>query len=136
VIKYQLHCHQGHEFEGWYSDSTDFDTLKAAGKLMCGHYPDCNSHNIEKSIMAPNVVRSGTTHHPSSQEEAFMEQVRAHILKHSVDVGDNFANEVRKADPDRPQALRGQASFEEARELVEEGHLVFRIPDSPKAGLN
>ena len=28
MIKYNLKCHKNHEFESWFSDSSEFDKLK------------------------------------------------------------------------------------------------------------
>ena len=55
MIAYTLRCHRGHEFDGWFRDSTAFDQQSERGQLSC---PSCSSIRIEKAIMAPAV--SGT----------------------------------------------------------------------------
>ncbi len=55
MIAYALHCHKGHQFEGWFRDSAAFDEQARSGHLRC---PSCNSVRVEKAIMAPAV--SGT----------------------------------------------------------------------------
>ena len=55
VIVYSLSCAKGHEFEGWFRDSTAFDEQSKTGKLVC---PSCNSRKVSKAMMAPSV--SGT----------------------------------------------------------------------------
>ncbi|PLX38642.1 MAG: DUF1178 domain-containing protein [Hyphomicrobiales bacterium] len=53
MIRYSLNCDQGHDFEGWFRDSADFDgQVKSAG-LGC---PMCGSTEISKKLMAPAVV--------------------------------------------------------------------------------
>ncbi len=53
MIKYRLQCAHGHEFEGWFASSASYDSQVEAGQLTC---PECNSREVGKSIMAPNVA--------------------------------------------------------------------------------
>ena len=53
MIKYILRCKKNHEFESWFSDSTEFEKLKKKKLLECIY---CNSKEISKSIMAPRVA--------------------------------------------------------------------------------
>ena len=52
MIKYNLKCHNDHEFESWFSNSEEFDKLKSKNMLDCIF---CSSKKIIKSIMAPMV---------------------------------------------------------------------------------
>ncbi|NVK19383.1 MAG: DUF1178 family protein [Methylocystaceae bacterium] len=52
MIKYRLRCSEGHVFEDWFANSSKFDELNAAHELTC---PECGSHDVVKTIMAPNV---------------------------------------------------------------------------------
>ena len=52
MIKYNLKCINGHEFESWFSDSNEFDKLNKKKLLECIY---CSSKKIEKSIMAPMI---------------------------------------------------------------------------------
>lgn len=52
MIKYALGCDNDHEFEGWFSDSDEFDRLSGGGHLDC---PVCGSTTISKLLMAPSV---------------------------------------------------------------------------------
>ena len=55
MIKYNLKCNNNHEFESWFSDSSEFDKLNKKKLLECIY---CASNKIKKSIMAPMI--SGT----------------------------------------------------------------------------
>ena len=55
MIKYNLKCHNDHEFESWFSDSKEFDKLNKKNLLECIY---CNSRKIDKSIMSPMVSNS------------------------------------------------------------------------------
>ena len=52
MIKYNLKCHNNHEFESWFSDSNEFEKLDKKKLLECIY---CSSKKISKSIMAPMV---------------------------------------------------------------------------------
>ena len=55
MIKYSFGCEKGHEFEGWFSTSVEFDRLIAAKLVDC---PSCGSQKIEKLLMTPQVKKS------------------------------------------------------------------------------
>lgn len=66
MIKYSLHCDQGHEFEAWFGGNQDFEEQRSRALLSC---PVCTSTNIEKSLMAPNVItRKGKTASPPADD--------------------------------------------------------------------
>ena len=52
MIKYSLMCKAGHEFEGWFSSSEDYENQKERKLVTC---PGCGSCEVSKTIMAPNV---------------------------------------------------------------------------------
>ena len=58
MIRYALICEHGHDFEGWFGASADFDDQAARGLLAC---PVCASQAVRKQIMAPALsgTRSG-----------------------------------------------------------------------------
>lgn len=136
MIAYQLHCHNGHDFEGWFRDSAAFDAQSGAGKVFC---PACNSPRVQKSVMAPAV--QGTRKPRPVREDAgsrrkFMTGLRKYVEEHADYVGPAFAEEARKIHygemPDRP--IYGETSVEEARALLEEGLDVAPLPPDPKSG--
>ena len=55
MIKYNLKCHNEHEFESWFSNSKEFDKLNKKNLLECIY---CSSRKIDKSIMSPMVSNS------------------------------------------------------------------------------
>jgi len=131
VISYSLRCHKGHEFDGWFRDSSAFDQQSERGQLSC---PSCNSIRIEKAIMAPAVsgtkksVRSKAS--DAKQIQQFATGLRKYIQEHAEYVGPSFAEEARKIHygetPERQ--IYGEASQREAQELVEEGIDVALLP--------
>ena len=56
MIKYLLNCKSCKlEFESWFASSREFDKLKKLKLLNC---QQCNSQEIEKSLMKPNLAYS------------------------------------------------------------------------------
>ena len=55
MIKYSLGCEKGHEFEGWFSSSAEFDRLVTAKLVDC---PSCGSQKIKKLLMAPQINKN------------------------------------------------------------------------------
>ena len=61
MIKYQLICDGDHEFEGWFADSAAFESQQKAGYLTC---PVCDSVNVRRALMAPNLNSPKTRKSP------------------------------------------------------------------------
>jgi hypothetical protein len=79
--------------------------------------------------------------HPEAVEmvqEAWMKMVK-HVIANTEDVGQNFAEEARKMHygESEERNIRGQASIEETKDLLEEGIEVMPlpVPDALKGGL-
>ena len=129
MIAYALHCHKGHEFDGWFRDSAAFDEQARSGHLRC---PSCNSVRIEKAIMAPAV--NGTKKNPATATAAQVRQfatgLRKYVQENADYVGPNFAEEARKIHygETAERHIYGEATAQEARELIEEGLDVAPLP--------
>jgi hypothetical protein len=138
VIKFNLQCDNDHEFEGWFSSSTDFDAQIERGLVEC---PSCGSHAISKALMTPSVSVSREQDKrplamaPEKQEmlRKLREMVKA-VRDNSEDVGDRFPDEARKIHHGETEArgIIGKASQEDARALVEEGIGIAPLPDLPE----
>ncbi|HEX4118783.1 MAG TPA: DUF1178 family protein [Rhizomicrobium sp.] len=131
VIVYNLRCKNGHEFEGWFRDSSAFDTQAEGGKLCC---PTCNSRRVEKAIMAPAVAtseRATALSNPESRKmRQFMTGLRKYVQENAEYVGPKFAEEARKIHYGESvdRHIYGETTMEEAKELVEEGVDVAPLP--------
>ena len=133
MIAYSLHCAKGHEFEGWFSSSSAYDEQEKDGKLIC---PMCNSRKVSKAIMAPalssSVGKQKSAPSPSEMRKMrqFMTGLRKYVEENAENVGEKFPEEARKIHygeiEERP--IYGQASLEEAADLVEEGIDVAPLP--------
>jgi len=138
VIRYSLVCDKAHEFEGWFSESADFDRQKASGFLTC---PICSSPSISKSLMAPMVTTARAKEerqmvaHDAAQREAYikLKEAVAAVRANSEDVGERFPEEARKIHYGEADArgIIGNASPDEARALIDEGIEIAPLPVLP-----
>lgn len=129
MIRYDLKCENGDEFEAWFGSIADFDRQADAGLVACPH---CGSRHVSKAPMAP-AVRTGRAKEAQKERAVAMAmaaKVREHIKDNFDYVGDKFAEEARKmhAGETEERAIWGEATPEEARELAEEGIPASALP--------
>lgn len=133
AIVLNLQCGAGHAFEGWFGSSDDCDAQQARGLLSC---PLCANAEIKRMPSAPRISL-GAGAKPEGTTEPTPAQIRAQVMQFvrqlradSEDVGQRFAQEARRIHTGEAQerAIRGQASLEETRELIEEGIPVLPLP--------
>ena len=131
MIKYKLKCDNNHFFNSWFSSSKDYERLRKKNLLNC---PECNSLNVKKSIMSPNLSH---TVYKNKKKEKFQKelkskirQLQSYIEKNCDYVGDNFTREARNMhyDDKKSRGIYGKASSAEVKELVEEGIEISSIP--------
>ncbi len=131
MIKYNLACECGKVFESWFSSSTEYDNLNRKKLVNCIY---CDSTNIKKSVMAPNLSsKSNKISKKAKLEKNVKKQLinfRRYIEKNCIDVGSNFSQEARKIHYDKKSSkgIYGRATEEETSELLEEGIEVTTIP--------
>ncbi|NEJ70307.1 DUF1178 family protein [Rhizobium phaseoli] len=139
MIRYSLSCDNTHEFEGWFSESADFDRQVATGFLTC---PVCHSAAVSKLLMAPSV---STARKKDERQTLAMDAMRQDALQklkeavaavkaNSEDVGTQFPEEARKIHYGEADArgIIGQATVDEAQALLEEGIEIAAIPVLPE----
>jgi hypothetical protein len=151
MIVFDLHCRDGHRFEGWFGSARDFASQKKRGLLSC---PTCGNSDIEKGLSAPRLnmgaqepkqlpVPSQRTSDmdgkdPFAVAQMLYSRMLDEILTKSEDVGSRFPEEARKIyyNESPGRAIRGQATQEEHDALVDEGVPVARFPLPPTDRLN
>ena len=134
MIKYNLKCHNDHEFESWFSDSSEFDNLKKKKLLECIF---CLSKKVNKSIMAPMIAGSKEkTEEVIDLNIAFKNkknkllQLRKYIENNFEFVGENFSSKVREIyyDKREKKTIYGTTTAEERKELEDEGIDLLSVP--------
>lgn len=139
MIRYRLTCSNGHHFDSWFASSEAFDSLDAAGQVVCIH---CGSSDVRKSLMAPQVRTEAPPDRPAptepTPEAAALDRLRADVEANSEHVGARFAEEARAIHlGDAPERqIHGEARPEEARALVEDGVPILPLPFVPKSKVN
>jgi hypothetical protein len=137
MIRYALLCEHGHDFEGWFGASSDYDEQHARGLLEC---PVCGSKAVRKAIMAPAVsgtkAQDAPSGPPPEAREMMMQAVQA-VRRHVEDnfdyVGDAFASEARAIHEGKSEerGIYGEASGQEVRKLIDDGVPVAPLPPGP-----
>ncbi len=131
MIRYSLICDAGHSFESWFRDSAGFEKQAAHGRIAC---PFCDSTKIARDVMAPNIAKQRDD--SARDLRVKLRELHDKVITHTEDVGDRFPQEARAmedGDSER-RAIRGHATFEEAKALLEEGIEILLIPELPSDG--
>ena len=156
---FNLQCHAGHLFEGWFGSHDDYDTQQERGLVSC---PMCHSAEVKKMPSAPRINSSrtlvpaselqgaeGASSHVTASQTATgdtaqqqqlqqLQKLQAVVLSHlreavssAEDVGEAFAEEARAIHEGEAQArsIRGIASEQERQELAEDGIAIMQVPD-------
>lgn len=157
MIKFTLVCEDAHDFETWFANGAAYDTQVKRGLVTC---PVCNSTRVTKAIMTPALVTRGRKApadpaapaaegapvvEPPPQPvallderqqmlRAMMQHVRAKIIENSDDVGKRFPQEARRMHEGEipTRSIRGEASADDARALVEDGIEILPLPPAPE----
>ena len=131
MIKYNLICKCKKTFESWFSDSTEFESLRKKKLLKCIY---CDSSNINKTLMSPNLKRKSNKLLKKNKVEKNIKnqlmKFKKYIEKNCKNVGENFTQEARNIhyDKKKSQGIYGKATPEETSELLEEGIDVVNVP--------
>lgn len=155
MIVFDLVCRDGgHQFEGWFGSSDDYEKQKAAGLIDC---PTCGSSAVDKAVMAPNVGIKGnqrtsastkmTEQSPAPEGGQAMTkavpippeyqelvnklaQAQAKILESSEWVGGDFPERARAIHYGEKEAapIHGTATMDEVADLEDEGIEIMPLP--------
>ena len=139
MIKFDLICENKHIFEASFDDSSSFEKQKKKKLIEC---PFCNSSNVSKSVMAPNISNKSSSSIKLNREKNKLfsnynkqiNKIKSEIEKNFTYVGKKFPEEARKIHygevKDKP--IYGEATEKESQELVDEGISLVRLPFSKK----
>lgn len=158
MIRYRLKCNKKHEFEAWFGSSKAYDAQAKRQQVAC---PECGSTKVSKTLMSPGVatrtkserrereparepggkplgraVAAPAERQAEMQRQflAMLQNVRREVEKNAEYVGPSFAEEARKIHHEETEArsIWGEATLEEARDLVEDGIECLPLPRLPK----
>ena len=134
MIVFNLNCSAcSSSFEGWFENTKDYNRQIKKGIVSC---PSCNSVQIKKGLMAPNVAKKSNSK-ISKRNKSIASNVKKlkKIMEKEFDyVGDKFTEEAKKIKygevKERP--IYGEASIEQTKELIDEDIDVLPLPFSTK----
>jgi len=139
---FNLQCSAHHVFEGWFGSDEDHASQVERGLLAC---PLCGDTTVHKLPSAPRL-NLGAVEAPAAATKADKQdlvaggelqalqaaylQLARRIVAATEDVGPRFAEEARRIHygESEERGIRGQASPEQTRELMEEGIEVMPLP--------
>ncbi len=139
MIKFDLVCENEHIFEASFDDSVSFEKQRKKKYIKC---PFCDSSEISKSVMAPNVTNKSTSSSKIDRKKnklfsnynKHVNKIKSEIEKNFKYVGKKFPEEARKIhygeSIDKP--IYGEATEKESQDLVEEGIQLIRLPFNQK----
>lgn len=136
MIVFELICRDRHRFEGWFASAEDFDGQKARGLLAC---PACGGSHVEKLLTA-KIGRTEAAPQEQAQPpvpvptQRKLREMIDTILLNTEDVGKEFPSEARRIHRKeaRERNIRGVATGEETRDLIDEGIAVMPLPIPPR----
>jgi hypothetical protein len=135
MIKYKLICKScSNLFDSWFASSKEYEKLKKLQYINCHN---CNSLNVEKSLMSPSIFNSKKINPEIIKNEKYtkvnnkIKEYQKFIKNNFEYVGENFAYEARTIhynEKKSPKGIYGKASIKEVKELKEEGIEAEIIP--------
>ena len=134
MIVFNLNCSDcAFSFEGWFENTNDYNKQIKKDLLTC---PSCNSTQIKKGLMAPNVSKKSNSK-ISKRNKSIASNVKKlkKIIEKEFDyVGDKFTEEAKKIKYGevKERAIYGEASIEQTKELIDEDIDVLPLPFSTK----
>jgi len=131
MIVYNLICKTcSTEFEGWFDNSIDFENQKRKKMINC---PSCNSFEIKKYLMAPNLVKK-----TNSKKDSKIKKTMINKIKKYKKIIENFTEEAKqmKYGEKEERPIYGEATLEQTKELAEEEIEVVPLPWTPEKKTN
>ena len=134
MIVYKLKCSVCEfDFEGWFESSKEFSKQSKKKLINC---PSCESTNIKKGLMAPNIGKKSNSFktkkkHPVASN---ISKLKKMVEKNFDYVGEQFTEEAKKMKYGeiKERSIYGEASLEQTKELIEEDIDIMPLPFSTK----
>ena len=130
MIVFNLICKKcEYLFEGWFENTKTFNSQKKRKLINC---PNCDSSNITKALVAPNIPRKSNSKIVKNKKTlaSNIKKIKKIVEENFDYVGDNFSEEAKKIKygetKDRP--IYGEATIEQTKELIEEEINITPLP--------
>ena len=130
MIVFNLLCIEcDYSFEGWFDNTLAFNKQKKNKLISC---PNCESLNIKKALVAPNLGKKSNSKTFKNQKTlaSNIKKIKKIVEENFDYVGDKFTDEAKKIKygetNDRP--IYGEATIDQAKELIEEEIKITTLP--------
>ena len=139
MILFDLKCSNYHDFEAWFKDSKEFKLQQKKQLISC---PICEDNNIIKSLMAPNLgKKSNSKNNKKIINKTLINKISKFkkIVEENFEyVGNDFTEKAKKIKYGEieDRAIYGEASLEQAKELIEEDIDFKPLPWAPDKKTN
>ncbi len=146
MIVLNLLCETGHRFDGWFASSDAFRAQCEKGLVHCPH---CDTAAVSQLPSAPRVLRGGSEPEspapsapavsaPVAEMAQKLHQALTAMARQAENVGERFPEEARRMHYEEvpARAIRGVATPDETRELLEEGIAVLPAPTLPEGEIH
>ncbi len=121
MIVLNLSCSNRHQFEGWFASNEAFLRQADTRLISC---PTCGDADITRLPSGPHVRRAAAAIVPSAAAAI------AELARNCENVGAQFPEEARRIHYQEapPRSIRGIATVNELKDLIEEGIAVLPLP--------
>lgn len=127
MLVLNLACEHGHSFEAWFGSAADFESQQQRQLVSC---PICGSLGVKRMPTAARLNVSHLRAAPAAPNTAQALAAVRRLIASTEDVGERFTEEARRIHygETEQRGIRGRATAEQTRELVEEGIAVLPLP--------
>ena len=134
MIIYNINCSEcDYDFEVWFENSNEYKKQNKKNLINC---PECNSTNVKKGLMAPNLNKKSNSRNNKYKKSVAtnISKLKKIIEKNYDYVGDNFTEEAKKIKygEAKERSIYGEATLEQTKELIEEEINITPLPFSSK----
>ena len=134
MIVFNLSCQLCNcSFEGWFDNSREYIKQKNKNLISC---PACNSTNIEKGLMTPNLNKKTNSKNDKIKKTmaSNISKIRDIVEKNFDYVGDKFTEEAKKIKygETKERSIYGEATLKQTKELIDEDIDIVPLPFSSK----
>ena len=134
MIIFNINCSDcDYNFEVWFESSKEYKKQNNKNLINC---PECNSTNVKKGLMAPNLNKKSNSRNNKYKKSVAtnISKLKKIIEKNYDYVGDNFTEEAKKIKygEAKERSIYGEATLEQTKELINEEIDILPLPFSSK----
>jgi hypothetical protein len=130
MIVFNLLCIEcDYSFEGWFDNTLAFNKQKKNKLISC---PNCESLNIKKALVAPNLGKKSNSKTFKNQKTLAIniKKIKKIVEENFDYVGDKFTDEAKKIKygESNYRPIYGEATIDQTKELIEEEIKITTLP--------